>query len=202
MKSDVCKLIKDQDCLENVLGEVEKTASWGNLETKNALRLRLLAEELCGMLPGLIENFEGEFWVEKEENEYSLCARLHAGDIDAETKEELLSLSSSGENTAAKGIMGKIRDVVENMLLNGAYTQGVAYEYGYNMGYMSYSPEMAVELGTIYTWSLNTYKATAEEKNVEPAIEELERSIVANLADDILVGVRGKNVEIVVKKSF
>jgi hypothetical protein len=29
-----------------------------------------------------------------------------------------------------------------------------------------------------------------------------EKSIVAKLADDIIVGVRGKNVEIVVKKSF
>ena len=36
----------------------------------------------------------------------------------------------------------------------------------------------------------------------EDAYAELERSIVAKLADDIVVGVRGKNVEIVVEKSF
>ena len=39
-----------------------------------------------------------------------------------------------------------------------------------------------------------------EEKEDKHA--ELERSIVAKLADDIIVGVCGKNVEIVVKKSF
>ena len=44
------------------------------------------------------------------------------------------------------------------------------------------------------------YKTAVEDKEDEYA--ELERSIVAKLADDIIVGVRGKNVEIVVKKSF
>ena len=32
--------------------------------------------------------------------------------------------------------------------------------------------------------------------------DELEKSIVAKLADDVIVGVRGKNVEIVIKKEF
>ncbi len=203
MKSDICKLGKDLICLENVLHEVEKTALWVELEKKNALRLRLLAEELCGMLPGLIKNFDGEFWVEKNGDEFKLNATLHAGDMDIQTKEALLAVSKSGENEAAKGIMGKIRDVVQDMLLNSVDTSGVNLGYGANLGYMYSSPEMAATgLGTMYSWSLNTYKTTATEQKIEDAIDELERSIVANLADDILVGVRGNNVEIVVKKTF
>ena len=61
-------------------------------------------------------------------------------------------------------------------------------------------PAIAIETGYIYSWSLFNYKTAVEEK--EDAYAELERSIVAKLADDIIVGVRGKNVEIVVKKSF
>lgn len=61
-------------------------------------------------------------------------------------------------------------------------------------------PTIAIETGYIYSWSLFNYKTAVEEKKDEYA--ELERSIVAKLADDIIVGVRGKNVEIVVKKSF
>ncbi len=202
MKSDICKLGKDLICLESVLNEVEKTAFWANLEKKNALRLRLLAEELCGMLPGLIKNFDGEFWVEKNGNEFKLNATLHAGDMDIKTKEALLAVSKSGENEAAKGIMGKIRDVVQDMLLNSADTSGVNFGYGANLGYIYSSPEMATGLGTIYSWSLNTYKTTAAEQRIEDAIDELERSIVANLADDILVGVSGKKAHIVVKKVF
>jgi hypothetical protein len=56
------------------------------------------------------------------------------------------------------------------------------------------------ETGYMYSWSLCNYKTAVEGKENEHA--ELERSIVAKLADDIIVGVRGKNVEIIVKKSF
>ena len=56
MKSNICKLNEDLTCLEAVLKEVEKVTAYNGLEDKKALRLRLLAEELCGMLPGLIQN--------------------------------------------------------------------------------------------------------------------------------------------------
>ena len=78
---------------------------------------------------------------------------------------------------------------------------GEFYDYhGYNMGFGYIDPTVAVETGYIYSWSLFNYKTAVEEKEDEYA--ELERSIVAKLADDIIVGVRGKNVEIIVKKSF
>ena len=43
---------------------------------------------------------------------------------------------------------------------------------------------------------------SGEKVSTPKAYAELERSIVAKLADDIIVVVRGKNVEIIVKKSF
>ena len=78
---------------------------------------------------------------------------------------------------------------------------GDFYDYhGYNMGFGYIDPDVAVETGYIYLWSLFNYKTAVEAREDEYA--ELERSIVAKLADDIIVGVRGKKVEIVVKKSF
>ena len=73
--------------------------------------------------------------------------------------------------------------------------------HGFNMGFGYMAPSIAVEAGYAYSWSLLNYK-TAVSENAEDAYAELERSIVAKLADDIMVGVRGKNVEIVVKKAF
>jgi hypothetical protein len=67
------------------------------------------------------------------------------------------------------------------------------------VGYID--PAISCETGYVCSWSLINYKTAVEEKE-EDATAELERSIVAKLADDIIVGVRGKNVEIVVKKSF
>ena len=208
MKSNICKLNKDLTCLEAVLSEVEKVTTYNSLEDKKALRLRLLAEELCGMLPGLTQNFSGEFWAENDGDEYELHVELKADDMSFELRDELISVSKSGKNAAAKGVMGKIRAVAETMLLVAfdpslpmPLTTGEFCDYhGYNMGFGYIDPAVSSEAGYAYSWSLCNYKAATEEK--EDAYAELERSIVAKLADDIIVGVRGKNVEIVVKKSF
>ena len=80
--------------------------------------------------------------------------------------------------------------------------EGEFYDgYGYNMGFGYADLEVSNRTGYVYSWSLFNYKS-AVEKNEDEAYAELERSIVAKLADDIIVGVRGNHVEIVVKKSF
>ena len=208
MKSNICNLNKDLTCLETVLAEVEKVAVYNSLEEKDALRLRLLAEELCGMLPGLIENFNGEFWAENDGKDYKLYVELKADDMSLDLREELIAVSKSGENAAAKGIMGKIRAVAETMLLT-AFDPSIPpipadefYDgYGFNMGFGYIDPTASIDTGYVHSWSLYNYK-TAVEENEDDAYAELERSIVAKLADDIIVGVRGKNVEIIVKKAF
>ena len=208
MKSNICKLNEDLTCLKAVLAEVEKVTAYNGLEDKKALRLRLLAEELCGMLPGLVENFSGEFWAENDGETYELHVELKADDMSLDIRDELISVSKSGKNAAAKGVMGKIRAVAETMLLMASdptlvepLPDGEFYDYnGFNMGVGYIDPIIAYETGYICSWSLFNYKTAVEEKEDEYA--ELERSIVAKLADDVIVGVRGKNVEIIVKKSF
>ena len=207
MKSNICKLNEDLTCLKAVLSEVEKVTAYNGLENKKALRLRLLAEELCGMLPGLTQNFSGEFWAENEDDDYELHVELKADDMNLDLRDELISVSKSGKNAAVKGVMGKLRAVAETMLLAASDSTlqtlpaGEFYDYhGYNMGFGYIDPTIAVGTGYICSWSLYNYKIAVEEKEDEYA--ELERSIVAKLADDVIVGVRGKNVEIVVKKSF
>ena len=207
MKSNICKLNKNLTCLEAVLDEVEKVTAYNGLEDKKALRLRLLAEELCGMLPGLVEKFSGEFWAENDGNNYELHVELKTEDMSLETRDELISVSKSGKNAAAKGIMGKIRAVAETMLLAASdptlyIPADNYYDYhGFNMGFGYIDPALSCDTGYIYAWSLCNYKTTVENQE-EDAFAELERSIVAKLADDIIVGVRGDNVEIIVKKSF
>ena len=208
MKSNICKLNEDLTCLEAVLAEVEKVTTYNGLEDKKALRLRLLTEELCGMLPGLIKNFSGEFWAENSGDDYELCVELKADDMNIDLRDELISVSKSGKNAAAKGVMGKIRAVAETMLLAAfdptltmPLPVGEFYDYhGFNMGFGFSDPALSCDTGYMYSWSLFNYKEAVEAKEDEYA--ELERSIVAKLADDIIVGVRGNNVEIIVKKSF
>ena len=206
MKSNICKLNADLTCLKAVLAEIEKVTTYNGLEDKKALRVRLLTEELCGMLSGLVKNFSGKFWAENECENYELHVELKADDMNIELRDELISVSKSGRNAMATGIMGKIRAVVESMLLSASdptimIPNDEFYDCnGYDMscGYIDHT--IMYETGYVYSWSLYNYKTAVVEKEDEYA--ELERSIVGKLADDIIVGVRGKNVEIVVKKSF
>ena len=53
-------------------------------------------------------------------------------------------------------------------------------------------------------WSMSLYKAEIAKRSGEASEEwdELEKSIVANIADDVKVGVRGNRVELTVVKAF
>ena len=168
------------------------------MQKKEALRLRLLAEELVGMLRELVKNFEGRFWIQNNANLYELHAELSVETLSKETKESLIAVSANKKNAAASSFMGKIRDIAENMLLfsEEPYVSGVAgldYMYDYNV----------VDANFTYVWTLEYY--TKQQENSEKSSEvwdQLEKSIVAKLADDVIVGVRGKKVEIIIKKEF
>jgi hypothetical protein len=86
--------------------------------------------------------------------------------------------------------MGKIRDVVENLL----YPENAEY----SANFVSYQLENAALSGD--SWTLSKYR-DSKKGEAEPW-DELEKSIIANLADDVVVSVKGKNVEIVISKKF
>ena len=200
MKSNICTLttgVKDRTALSAILDETEKCASYNGLGKKEAGRLRLLSEELIGMLPELLSFASGEFWIEAEGKSFELHTRLAPTEaMTSDRREELLKISTSGKNAAAKGIMGKIKIAVELMMLDYA-AAGLALPADvtgfYSMGFM--------DSGQFSLWSLRNFRQKAEEKKGDDW-DELEKSIVANIADDVTVGITGTSVEIVVKKAF
>ena len=194
MKSNICVLKKGGLGLENILLEVEKVTEYNGMQKKEALRLRLLAEELVGMLPELVKNFEGRFWLQNDENRYELHTELSVENLSREAKEALLTVSANKRNAAASSFMGKLRDVVENMIL---------------FSDMPNDPDCLCDYDTLdvhymYAWTLEYYINQQKERLPDNSEkwDELEKSIVAKLADDVIVGVRGKKVEIIIKKEF
>lgn len=191
MKSDVIKISKDNDNLNKVLLEMQKTAEYANLNAKQTIRTRLIAEEFVGMLKELSQDFDGDFWIEHENLSFTFVAQLYINEMmDMQTKRGFINISSDKKNAAAKGIMGKIRDIVENML----YPEHAMY----SASFIAYQLETAVLLND--QWTLNRYK-DAQRDNAEPW-DELEKSIIANLADDVIVSVKGNKVEIAIMKNF
>ena len=195
MKSNVCEIKIGGSGLKNILVEVEKVTSYNCLEKKQALRLRLLAEELTGMLPELVKNFDGIFWLENEGNKYELHVQLSVDSLSKEKKQALIAVSSNNTNAAAVGFMGKIREIAENMLLFSDDPDTYAMPFHYYEEYYE-SPYFS------YSWTLDNYMSHRENKTNKDEWDQLEKSIVAKLADDVIVGVKGKKVDIIIKKEF
>lgn len=194
MKSDVCKLEKNMTDFHRIPTEAEKVAAYNNLDERQARRLRLLSEELIGMLPELLEYGRGEFWIENEGKKFELHVSVKPADVLDLDEDKILSISSSGKNAATKGILNKIRAAAQMMLLSyGEATTPYSYDF-YDMGMVTdvHNYENA--------WSLTNYREQVTSNKEE--WDELEKSVIANLSDNVIVGVTGKKVEIVVIKNF
>ncbi len=204
MKTDVIEFTNKDDGVENVLTETERAAAYRGLSPKQALRLRLLAEEMTGMLRTLVGDERFRFWVESEGTAFSLHL-LTQTVMTQKLREALLSTASSGKNEAAKGFMGRIREIF-TVMSESYQPAGTEMRYGYSYvdvtGYdasMDVSPNAA-----LLAWSLKAYRdAVAENKEKEPEKwDELEKSITAKLADDVKIFIRGNNVEMIIEKAF
>lgn len=171
------------------------------LDKKQAMHIRLLAEETIGMVRAMTVNFEAYFWLEKENDEYRVKLNVRT-DMSKEKKEELLSLSTSGENVAVKGFMGKIREMIENSLLDFDSALSLQQKFGGNSGY-SYVGMGTLEDDTPLLWSLNSYKESLQDEGdgdteEEGKWDELERSIVASLAKEVTIGIRNNIVDMTI----
>lgn len=189
---------RELDRAEDLIAEL-------GLDRKNALHAKLVFEETLGMLQEMTENYKAIVWLERYKNSY--CLKLAAKtEMNYDKKKELLSVASDQKNSSAKGIMGKLGDVIENGLLNYENVMNLGQEYG--GGYVDYGSmgmyggiDGALEYGMM--WSLNDYRTCLESISDEndasrQAWDELEKSIVANIASDVLVGVKGDKVEMTV----
>ncbi len=202
MKTDVYKFQKAVTDIDSISGLASKISAYNGLDKKQELKLSLLCEELVEMLPNLLIYGNGEFWIENHNNDYEIHALVEADSLLSSTdREEILSVSKSGKNAAAVGIMNKIKAAAEVMIANYAQTAGTSGMNYPEANYAYYDMGMYVDpIGYSSEWSLENYRSEA--KNDKEAWDELEKSIIANLADDVIVGIIKGKVEIIVKKKL
>lgn len=196
MISNLCKIDKGSKDLIAIFKESEKVAVYNGLDHKQTLQLRLLCEELDGMLPKIVEDFDGELWFEFYDGVCEIKASITSKEMTIDKKENLISIAKNNKNAAAVGIVGKIRCAIEDFLLDEENLQAIS---------MSSRP---MSLTTGYSgvdcaclWSLKQYKNSVK-KEQKDAWDELEKSVIASVADDVTVGVKGKTVDIVITKKF
>lgn len=103
-------------------------------------------------------------------------------------------MSKSGKNAAASGIIGMIRNAVDDWLL-----------YADNSGAplpMGFCDRDSVYCDYNYAWSMDIYMQQLELMEKKKSWDGLEKSIIASFSDDVVVGIKGKKIEIIVVKDF
>jgi len=188
--------------MDIALNNTEKFGMESLLSRKENLQLRLLAEELFGMIRTILGEVDAVYWIERENKDFKM--HLNAEIImTREIRNQLLNVSSTGKNDAVNGFMGQIKDMISVMLLPIDEN-----EQKYQVGLIRMG--MYDDIGSggrSYEWSMQKYMSeieTKKDKNADAseAWDELEKSIVASIADDIKIGIKGNTIEMCIYKDF
>ena len=197
MKSNICKIETGTADLEAILKESERVAEYNGLTHKQALQLRLLCEEVDRMLPNIIDEFEGDLWIEYEDGVCKVKLSVKIPEFNATKKAELIDIAKNKKNAAAVGIVGKIRNAIENFFLNEDVM--TAFEISSSGFYVSTASE-GVDYS--YLWTLEQYRNEVKKETQAEKWDELEKSVIASVADDVIVGIKGKQADIIIVKKF
>ena len=177
----------------------------GSFASKDRLHVRLLIEETLGMLCQMAGDYSAMLWLETHpEVPGDAKCRLHVvatSRMDINKKKELLSVAKSGKNAYAKGFMAKLGDMVENGVLN--YENAMNLQQKYGLGYVEVAATGGNPSEVMFSWTLDQYRRSlqaemGQNEQAAAAWDELEKSIVARLAENLIVGVRKDHVELLI----
>ncbi len=195
MRTDTITVSSAGSQIEKALEQVDKVAAYKELSSKNTLHLRLLTEEMMGMMRSITGEKQGQFWIEDEDGVYELHLKVFTR-MSLDKRDQLLAASFSGKNEAAKGLMGRLRDFFDQ----GADAPSVPLYHGEMLGEATGST-------LNWEWSMIAYEDTLrpmvdQDENARAMWDELEKSVVRHVADDVKVFIRGSHAEMIIIKKL
>ena len=200
MKTDVIKVSSRGSRMETALAQAEKVAAYKGLSPRDALHLQLLTEEMMGMMRSITGETEGKFWIEDEDGVYELHLLVDTR-MNSQKRSQLLSASSTGVNESARSLMGWLRDVFDRSADEDIATLGSPLLYAEAYDHSS-SPMLDWE------WSMVRYEQalSSDEVRQTPKAQEawdgLEKSVVAHVADEVKVNIKGQRAELILYKKL
>ena len=169
-------------------------AEKAGIRGKALQHMNLLTEETLGMANQLLKDFEGEIWLEEAPEGYRII-------LEADLQEH--EKGTPVKPGAPEGFMAKIAE-----MLNCSYMFENVQEMPEKLAellpdYMSYgireSSDAPVWAGY---WSLSACRYHLERDRSKPeneiALDELEKSIVARLAEEVTIGIHGRKIRMVI----
>lgn len=190
-KSLMYPIDKKMDSSSIIVSVVEAFCKKMESVSHDTTHLLLLTEEVIGLVNAIVYVEDGQFYIEKEEDEYRIHVSATA-DMNSEIKEQLIEASSDGKNQSYRGVSGKIFKIIDSVFTSESYEAMAASAIDRQM-YGSAYPV------TSNVWSLSNYYESTKKDTEE--WDGYERSILLKLADDVLVSARGDKLHITVIKS-
>lgn len=203
IKTDIVHINSRLDGKEEAVLTADEFNRYNHFTGKNALHIRLLTEELISMVHDIMDGFIGNLWLESHYTDDGVKCRICLSSqrvTDVQREKKLLSVATTGKNENSRGILGKIREVLR---INAQYSDDSEFMNRYaesNSWYsMGRSPEERIKERY---WSLKSYQNNlpADRSEAPEEWDELERSIIAKLADDVEVWLTDETTEVVINK--
>ena len=156
--------------------ETKDFAVQAGFSPKQGTQLCLITEEMLSLVNSITGTLNAEFWLENEgaECRLHLTAKQKLGTTQ---RNDLIESSSSGKNEAAKGFLGKLREMFVSALSVGG---DIEKYYGSD----GYSDDISDKIIAMPKW------------------DKYERSVLLALSDDVKVSIRGGVVDLTVLKKF
>ena len=175
MKSDVISIDNHGNGFSEAVEQTRHFCeSCDELSDKSILRLQLVAEEMLSLARSITGEMQASFWIEGNGTEIEFHMTTQTV-MDKEKRGLLIMSATSRKNEAAKGFLGKLRDVFEQAMASEPNRSGEAVPYELR-GDVANDPYETEE------W------------------DGYERSILRRLADNVKISIRGRTVEMTVCK--
>ena len=114
MKTDKISVSSQGARMNAALEQADKVAAYKGLSMKDALHLRLLTEEMMGLMRSITGEREGIFWIEDEDGEYRLHLQVRTL-LNSEEREQLLfQFPCQGRGKCLRILSTGNSDVVHN----------------------------------------------------------------------------------------
>lgn len=160
-----------EETVKQILNESDRMTRKACLDAKQKMHIVLLTEEMISVMPHLMEYGSGKFWIDSTDNVFELHIQVTPKDAAAQRR-----VKAPG---APRTFMGRIIDI-----------------FGKAASRRNEDEEQA-------SWSLESYIEKLKQQGTDKKSEEwdeLEHSILANLADDVIVKKVNSDVELVIIK--
>ena len=178
----------------------DKVSVYNELSQKSALHLRLLTEELLSMMRSITGEPEGEFWIEVTDHVYQLHLKTVTR-MNSVKRNQLINATTTGENESARSFMGRLREVFDR----NADSDVIAFS---NPLLMSGALDSSSTPVLDWEWSMTRYEANLtdllnhQNEDAREAWDELEKSVVHSVADEVKVFIKGQEAEMIIYKKM